>query len=138
MRRRRLDHRSERPLYRQVADDLRQQIHDGELTPGDILPGLPALAGVYAASKETVRKGLAIVEGEGLITRDRGFSYEVAEPVQTATVTLGPGETVKGRAATTQDRDDHDVPEGAYVLVVTSDAGEKVYLADRTEIQGAG
>src|SRR5689334_6514770 len=112
MRRRQLDHRSDRPLYRQVADDLREQIHDGELSPGEVLPGLPALAGVYAASKETVRKGLAIVEREGLITRDRGFSYEVAEPVKTVTIDLGPGETAKARPATAQDRDNHDVPEG--------------------------
>ena len=138
MRRRKLDHRSDRSLYRQVADDLREQIHDGELVPGDVLPGLPALAGVYATGRETVRKGLAMLERDGLITRPRGLSYEVAERVETTTITLSPGEIVTGRAATAEDREKHDVPEDAYVLVVTSEAGEKVYLADRTEIRGAG
>lgn len=138
MRRRQLDHRSDRPLYRQVADDLREQIHEGELAPGDTLPGLPALAGAYATSRETVQKGLAIIEGEGLIRRERGFGYEVAEPIQRRTIDLKPGETVKGRAATAQDRDEHDVPEGVQILAVTSEAGEKVYLADRTEIRHPG
>lgn len=134
MRRRQLDHRSDRPLYRQVADDLREQIHDGELAPGDVLPGLPALAGVYATSRETVRKGLMIVEGEGLVTRDRGFSYEVAQPKPLVTVELKPGEVLTGRAATIEDRD-HGVPEGAQVFVVTSKAGVRVYLVARTEIR---
>lgn len=63
---------SERPLWEQVANDLRQQIADGRLESGDRLPSEEQLAEKYRVSRHTVRQALGMLTGEGLLTSGRG------------------------------------------------------------------
>src|ERR1700709_797110 len=55
-----------------VAEVLRQRIVDGQLADGDLLPKQESLAGEFGTSSASVREGLRILEGEGLVTVRRG------------------------------------------------------------------
>ncbi|MEU2606854.1 GntR family transcriptional regulator [Streptomyces albus] len=64
---------------RQIADDLRARISSGELTPGDRVPGEPALVREYGVAKETARRALTLLVDEGLAVRRRGSGTYVRE-----------------------------------------------------------
>lgn len=68
---------SSKPLYRQVADKLRQQIADGEFPPGSKLPSERDLCERFGAARNTVRMGLSVLITEGLISAGHGRGYEV-------------------------------------------------------------
>jgi GntR family transcriptional repressor for pyruvate dehydrogenase complex len=55
-----------------VAEVLRQRIVDGQLGDGDLLPKQENLAREFGTSSASVREGLRILEGEGLVTVRRG------------------------------------------------------------------
>jgi DNA-binding FadR family transcriptional regulator len=55
-----------------VAEVLRQRIVDGHLADGDLLPKQENLAREFGTSSASVREGLRILEGEGLVTVRRG------------------------------------------------------------------
>jgi DNA-binding FadR family transcriptional regulator len=55
-----------------VADNLREQILDGQLPDGSELPNQERLLDSFGVSKQAVREGLRILELEGLITVRRG------------------------------------------------------------------
>jgi GntR family transcriptional regulator len=61
-----------RTKIREVADDLRARILSGELAPGDLVPSEPELMQQYGYSRDTVRKAVAILLNEGLITNGQG------------------------------------------------------------------
>jgi DNA-binding GntR family transcriptional regulator len=57
-----------RPVYVQIADDLRTQISSGELPPPSRLPTLKDLTDRYGVAVETVRKGIAVLAKEGILS----------------------------------------------------------------------
>ena len=59
--------RSGEPMYMAIAAELKNKIVSGQLCPGDTLPSENELRGLYAASRETVRKSLKELENEGYI-----------------------------------------------------------------------
>ncbi|WP_018569188.1 GntR family transcriptional regulator [Streptomyces sp. PsTaAH-124] len=68
---------SKQPKYQQVADALRREIDNGTYGPGARLPSEAELANRFTASRNTVRSGLAVLVGEGLIASSQGLGYEV-------------------------------------------------------------
>lgn len=60
------------PLYRQIADELRAAVLSGELTPGQPIPSENELAARYDTTRVTVRKALALLKADGLITTQQG------------------------------------------------------------------
>ncbi|MFG2912338.1 GntR family transcriptional regulator [Kitasatospora sp. NPDC048298] len=56
-----------RPPYIQVADILRREILDGDLTPGSQLPAARALQERFGVASSTVQNALRLLKGEGLI-----------------------------------------------------------------------
>ena len=56
-----------RGTYRQIADQLRRLVADGELRPGDMLPSELALAERHSVSRGTARAALALLLDEGLV-----------------------------------------------------------------------
>ncbi|MBB6345514.1 DNA-binding GntR family transcriptional regulator [Nonomuraea muscovyensis] len=54
-------------VYTQIADLLRERIVVGEFPPGSALPSEAALGRAFGVARNTVRRGLAILEGEGLL-----------------------------------------------------------------------
>ncbi|GAA1068950.1 GntR family transcriptional regulator [Kitasatospora nipponensis] len=60
------------PLYRRVAEDLRQAITSGRYGPAGQLPTEAELARHYDVSRGTLRQALAILRTDGLVTSRRG------------------------------------------------------------------
>ncbi len=57
----------DQPVTHRITDDLRQQISDGTLGPGALLPSEPELARDYGVNRQTARTALQALEREGLI-----------------------------------------------------------------------
>ncbi|MBF6179907.1 GntR family transcriptional regulator [Nocardia otitidiscaviarum] len=66
--------------YELIADELRQKILSGELTPGDRVPGESILKDQYKVSVPTVRQALAVLRHEGLIEARHGVGTYVRTP----------------------------------------------------------
>jgi GntR family transcriptional regulator len=67
-----LSRRSSWPLYLQISDDLRTQILQQQLRPGERLPSEHSLMERYGASRQTVRKAVAVLKTEGLLDAAQG------------------------------------------------------------------
>ena len=67
-----LSRRSSWPLYLQIADDLRKQILQQQLRPGERLLSEHSLMERYGASRQTVRKAVAVLKTEGLLDAAQG------------------------------------------------------------------
>lgn len=59
-------------IYLQIYNDYSNQIHSGQLLPGDKLPSESELVEVYGTSRETVRKALNLLFREGYIHKIKG------------------------------------------------------------------
>jgi GntR family transcriptional regulator len=79
-----LDRKGDRALYLQIADQLREQIVAGKLPPGSRLPSEHSLMAAYGASRDTVRKAIAVLKAEGRVDSERGRGVTVRPrvPVQ--------------------------------------------------------
>lgn len=67
-----LDLTSDRPVYKQIADVLREAIERGDLGPGDRLPSESELMSWYRVAGGTVRQALSLLRGEGLVLAEHG------------------------------------------------------------------
>src|SRR5215831_13016903 len=76
------------PLYRQIAEDLRQRIESGQLGHGDQLPTELELRERYDASRNTVRDAVKWLTTRGLIQTRPGQGTFVAEPSKPFVATL--------------------------------------------------
>ncbi|MGP4101811.1 GntR family transcriptional regulator [Nonomuraea sp. KM90] len=54
-------------VYLQIADRMRERIQSGEFAPGQALPSEAELCREFGVARNTVRRGLAILEEEGLL-----------------------------------------------------------------------
>lgn len=57
---------------RQIADDLRRRIENGDLPPGGLLPSERDLVGDYGTTKATARAAMDILRADGLIVSKHG------------------------------------------------------------------
>ncbi len=62
-----LDLRSPVPLYRQLADRLRDRIAAGEFSPDEPLPSESRLMQEYGVSRVTVRKAYQVLRESGVV-----------------------------------------------------------------------
>ena len=74
-----VDERTSRPLYRQVADELRVQIQRRQLAPGRQLPTEAELMDRYGVSRNTIRLALGVLRTEGLVVTGQGRGSFVAD-----------------------------------------------------------
>lgn len=77
-----LDATSSVPLYRQLYDQLRQQIRSGAMSDGDRLPATRELAGLLNLNRTTVAAAYELLETEGLIKGHVGRGSFVNVPHQ--------------------------------------------------------
>ncbi|HDR2889277.1 TPA: GntR family transcriptional regulator [Enterobacter asburiae] len=68
-----------KPMYRQIADALREQINAGELKPGDALPTESSLQEAFSVSRVTVRQALKLLTEEHIIESIQGSGSYVKE-----------------------------------------------------------
>jgi GntR family transcriptional regulator len=67
-----LDPSSDRPVYKQIADHLREAIADGRLSEGDQLPSEAQLMEHYGSARMTVRNAIRELLDEALVTSEHG------------------------------------------------------------------
>ncbi len=78
------------PLWRVIADQLRDEIGREIYAPGAPLPGETAMAERYNTSRPTVRRAIAELAGEGLISAAQGRGTFVrARPDRRAIIVTG-------------------------------------------------
>lgn len=70
---------SSTPMHEQVRDYLLDQIQDGKLAPGEVLPPERKLAEEMGVSRHTVRQALSSLESFGLIEIRHGSGIYVTE-----------------------------------------------------------
>jgi GntR family transcriptional regulator len=70
-----------RPMQVRVADDLRNQIRRGDLTPGDKLPTLAVIASRYSVSEMVARRAVELLRQEGSVISRRGSGTYVREVI---------------------------------------------------------
>jgi GntR family transcriptional regulator len=75
-----IDKTSPIPLYYQLAEDIREQIASGRLTPGDQLAPERELAELHGISRMTVRQALQQLIREEVLVARQGLGTFVAEP----------------------------------------------------------
>jgi DNA-binding FadR family transcriptional regulator len=56
-----------RPIYQQVADDLRSQIASGKLPVGSPIPSTARLMKIYKASNSVIRAAVAQLQNDGIL-----------------------------------------------------------------------
>lgn len=67
-----VDPTSDRPVFRQIADLLREDIQTGRLVEGARLPSERDLMEAYGAARGTVRQAVSLLRTEGLIHTEHG------------------------------------------------------------------
>ena len=74
-----IDPRSHVPIYRQIADGIREAVAAGVYRPGEPLPSLRALAINVQVNPNTVQRAYDELAREGLIYSQRGKGLFVSE-----------------------------------------------------------
>lgn len=73
----RIDPKSANPIFRQIADRLRNQIRRSVYRPGEMLPSLRALALEIQVNPNTVQRAYELLEREGVVESRRGVGIFV-------------------------------------------------------------
>ena len=70
------------PLYRQLADQLREKIREGAFTLGSRIPSEHQLAAGHGIGRPTVRQAIDLLVRKGLVVRRRGAGTFVCDRQQ--------------------------------------------------------
>jgi GntR family transcriptional regulator len=76
------------PMYRQIAQDLRQQIESGALAPGEKLPTEQQLSDKYQASRNTIRDAIKWLTSRTLVETKPGQGTFVVKRLTPFVTTL--------------------------------------------------
>jgi GntR family transcriptional regulator len=91
---------AEQPMYRQIADDLRDKIESGAVARGSQLPTELELRELYNnASRNTIRDAIKWLITRGLVETRPGqgtFVVEKIDPLITTLSSSGPGDSASG------------------------------------------
>jgi GntR family transcriptional regulator len=115
------------PMYRQIADDLRQRIESGELEPGAQIPTEIDLREQYEASRNTVRDAVKWLTTRGLVETRPGQGTFVVEKINPFVTTLT-GDPEKGSGGG---------ESGVYITEVAASRRTPDISEPRVEIQKA-
>lgn len=75
--------------YQRLAQQLRDMLGDGSISPGERLPTEDAMVVQYGVSKQTVRKAVGLLVDEGLLIRRQGSGTYAADRARIQTHTIG-------------------------------------------------
>ena len=130
------------PMYRQIADDLREQIESGQIEPGQQLRTEIELREHYNASRNTVRDAIKWLTTLGLVETRLGQGIFVVTKIDpfVTTLTRKEGEVAEGSQSTSKlsKVGDRLEPESMYVRVEIQGAPEhlatQLGIAPGTEV----
>jgi GntR family transcriptional regulator len=74
-----VDYQAGKPVYLQLADQVRYAAASGRLRPGDPLPALRPLAEELRINRNTIAKAYAELENQGIIETQPGKGYFLKE-----------------------------------------------------------
>ncbi|MEU8364357.1 winged helix-turn-helix domain-containing protein [Nonomuraea sp. NPDC048882] len=141
-----IDYSSGVPVYRQVANAIRDDITAGRYQPGAWLPSESQLAQMYEVGRDTVRDALAHLRAEGRITTVRKRGSMVATEPSREPYHMPNGARVIARMPTPDERRDlatpgerrefGGMPEGVPVFEIVPGPRKhrKVLRGDRVEL----
>lgn len=115
------------PVYRQLAQILREDIASGRYRPGEMLPSEGRLAQIHEVGRDTVRDALAVLRSSGEVVTVKGVGTRVREEREVTVEPIGKGARVSARMPSEEERRELALPEGVPLLVVERD-GEMVLL----------
>jgi GntR family transcriptional regulator len=67
-----IDPARDRPVYKQIADQLRAAIQAGDYPPGSALPSETALARTFGVTRTTARQAVDVLKAEALVRPEHG------------------------------------------------------------------
>ncbi len=67
------------PIYRQIMDQVRNQVAAGRLKPGDLLPSVRTVAEHLEVNHMTVSKAYSLLEREGVLELMRGKGMRIRQ-----------------------------------------------------------
>ncbi|MDD2302628.1 MAG: GntR family transcriptional regulator [Candidatus Neomarinimicrobiota bacterium] len=73
---------SERAIYLQLADLIREAIISGELRGGEAVPSVRQLSSQYRLNPQTILNATQLLVNEGLLEKRRGRGYYVTAPAR--------------------------------------------------------
>lgn len=111
-----LDRDSDRPLFKQVADDIRRRILSGDLAPGASLPPEKQLGDQYSVGGSTVKDALNVLKAEGLVMSERGRPWWVRQAVTKMSDRYKAGATNYGPDVESNFAREHGVPWSRFEL----------------------
>lgn len=76
----RIDPASRLPIYRQLAEQIRDGIARGRLVPGERLPSVRQLSRQLVVNPNTVARAFTELERDGVLNTRAGLGVFVAEP----------------------------------------------------------
>jgi GntR family transcriptional regulator len=102
----------QRPMYQQIAEDLRTQIESGILEPGAQLPTELELGDRYASSRNTIRDAIKRLTSQGLVETRPGQGTFVTRRVDpfVTTLTTNPQAPAEGAAYLSEVSQQHREP----------------------------
>ncbi|AVT32459.1 GntR family transcriptional regulator [Plantactinospora sp. BC1] len=130
-----IDRRSHTPVYRQLANLIRERIYSGQYEAGAPLPSEVTLSQEYGVGRDAVRQALALLRSEGLVSTERGERSRVRTPPERVPVELPPGGRAVARMPTDPERVERDMDAGVPLIEVHHpDGTTEIYPADKTEL----
>lgn len=125
-----IERRPGEPLYVQVARFLRQEIIDGTVPLGGLMPGENVLKARFGFQRGVFRQAYQLLEAEGLVVNRRGIGRCVAAVPAVRVITLLPGDEVRARMPGHGEREQLGIAHGVPVLVITrADGTEEAHDA---------
>lgn len=73
---------SNKPIYLQLADHIRESIINGSLKAGESIPSVRTLSAEYRINPQTILNATQILVNEGLLEKRRGLGYYVSALAQ--------------------------------------------------------
>ena len=73
----RIDIGGKKPIYRQLLEQIENDIREGRLLPGSLLPSMNELADSLDISRETVKKTYGILRDRGFVGPQQGKGFYV-------------------------------------------------------------
>lgn len=133
-----IDYEADTPVYEQIAADIRRRIAEGEWGPRRRLPSVTHLEQQYGVARNTVLQALAHMRDLGVIYTVKNRGSFVRAGADTVTVVAAePGMRVFARRPNETEREDLQLAEDGWVLIVERTGGDvEVFPADKVEIRG--
>jgi DNA-binding transcriptional MocR family regulator len=123
------------PRYLHLADTLRERIQQGVYSAGISLPFESAMREEHGVGRMTIRRALAVLREEGLISTRRGAPSVVRTRAVRQLLVLQPNERLVGRMPSRAERTTLALHPGVPLLVVRrTDGSSDVYAADKVEV----